>query len=282
LPDLPREIGDEGVKFAAWGQSSQRFYTGSSDGRVKAWNIYAAPGKALVRHVLEVSGGITVGAFSRDFSKLLIGDATGKVHVLAYDDSDLDEEDQGSSKPRSKTTPSPGSGSCALRKAFSKRPKVIIPHPEPPPPLQSESEIAVESVERSGQELAWEFLFEGRLVLHPDPAIGAVQGPNYAETNLYRLEAHEEGDASKPLLPEFQAKQQHEKSRTTKIIEFPELPPVQCSDLALHARNVALDLTLEREGVDLDWDHRFEKEPTPRFAIFGDRRQSRMSNTLDG
>jgi len=270
------------VKFAAWGQSSQRFYTGSSDGRVKAWNIHAAPGKALVRHVLEVSGGITVGAFSRDFSKLLIGDATGKVHLLAYDDSDLDGEDQASSKLCSKATPSPGSGSRALQKAFAKRPKVIIPHLEPPPPLQSESEVAVESLERSGQELALEFLVEGRLILHPDPAIGAVRGPNYAVTNLYRLEAHEEGDSSKPLLPEFQVKQQHEMLRKPENIEFPELPRIQCSDWAVHARNVALDLTLEKEGVDLDWDYRFEKDLTPHFAIFGDRRPSKMPNAMNG
>ena len=226
---------------------------------------------ALVRHVLEASGGITVGAFSRDFSKLLIGDATGKVHLLTHDDSDLDEEDQAFSKPRSKASPSPRSR--ALRKAFAKRPKVIVPHPEPPPPLQSESEVTV--VERSGQELALDFLGDGRLRLHPDPAIGAVQGPNYAETNLYRLEAHEDCDVSKPLLPEFEAKQQHEKSRKTEKIEFIELPPVQCSDLALHARNVAFDSILEREGVDLDWDYRFEVEPTPPFAIFGDRREIR-------
>ncbi|TVY35634.1 Rik1-associated factor [Lachnellula subtilissima] len=281
LPDLPREIGDEGVKFASWGRSSQRFYTGSSDGRVKAWNIHEAPGNALVRHVLEVSGGISVGAFSRDFSKLLVGDATGKVHLLAYDDSDLSEGEEESSKTDERPTFIPA-GSGPLRKAFSKRPKVIIPHPEPPPPLQYVGEsYAMESLERSAQELALEFLVQGRLRLHPDSAIGAVQGPNYAETKLYRMEAHEEGDALKPLLPEFQTKQQYEKVRETSKIGFSELPTVQCSDPALHARNESLDLTLEGEGVDFNWNYGFEREPTPHFAVFDNKRQLKIVITLD-
>ncbi|TVY93740.1 Rik1-associated factor [Lachnellula willkommii] len=272
LPDLPREIGDEGVKFASWGRSSKRFYTGSSDGRLKAWNIHEAPGNALVRHVLEVSGGISVGAFSRDFSKLLVGDATGKVHLLAYDDSDLDEDEE-SSETDERPTFSPVSGSGALRKAFAKRPKVIIPHPEPPPPLQSRGEsFSMENLEKSAQELSLEFLVEGRLRLHPDPAIGVVQGPNYAETKLFRPEAHQDGDISKPLLPEFEAKQQYEKLRNTSKIKFSKLPTVQCSDLDLHARNEALDLALEKESVDFDFDYGFEGEPTPHFAIFGNMR----------
>ncbi|TVY49371.1 Rik1-associated factor [Lachnellula occidentalis] len=289
LPDLPREIADEGVKFAAWGRSSQRFYTGSSDGRLKAWNIHEAPGNALVRHVLEVSGGISVGAFSRDFSKLLIGDATGKVHLLAYDDSELDEEDEESSKIDEKPTFSPVSGSRTLRKAFAKRPKVIIPHPEPPhpeppPPLQSGGEsytIERLGLESSAQEQALDFLIGGRLRLHPDPAIGAVQGPNYGETNLYRLEAHEEGDASKPLLPEFEAKQQYKKVRETNKIRLSELPKVQGSDPALHTRNEALDLSLEKEKVELNWDYGFKREPTPNFAIFDDVRRPKVVIMLD-
>ncbi|TVY84506.1 Rik1-associated factor [Lachnellula suecica] len=269
LPELPREIGDEGVKFACWGQSSHRFYTGASDGKVTAWNIHEKPGKAFVRYLLELSGGVTSGAFSKDFSKLLIGDATGKVHFLGYDDSDLEEETQESSTP----TPSIRPGSGILQTALTKRPKVIIPHPEPPHPLHFEGDFLIATVEPSGRELAMEFLHEGRLRLHPDPGIGAVQGPNYAETNLFRLEAHEESDASKPLLPGFEAVQHYGvQHKTTKTV-IPQLPPATCSDSTLHSRNVAWDLALERDGIDLDWEYRFPKEVTPCFAIFGHKKR---------
>jgi len=261
LPELPREIGDEGVKFASWGQSSHRFYTGSSDGRVKAWDIHASPGNALVRHVLEVSGGITAGTFSRDYSKLLIGDATGKVHLLGFDDSDMEEE------------PPDQCNTAGL-----KRPKVIRPHREPPPPKHSEAEEALEDLEKTGQELAVEFIREGRLSLHSDPGVGAVQGPNYAETNYFRLEAHEESDASKPLLPEFQAVQRYETSQDGHSSELPKIPPVQCSNLVLHSRNLALDSALAKAGVDFDWDYRFESDLMPRFAIFGERKKATAIN----
>ncbi|RAL61727.1 hypothetical protein DID88_002795 [Monilinia fructigena] len=90
--DLPRELADTGVKFAAWGKTSDRFYTGASDGRVKAWDIKRPRGKALVREVLAASGGIGAGAFSPDFSKLIIGDATGKVHLLTRSENDHELE----------------------------------------------------------------------------------------------------------------------------------------------------------------------------------------------
>lgn len=199
-----------------------------------------------------MSGGITAGSFSKDFSKLLIGDATGKVHLLSFDDSDLEEE-----------TPD------TCNKAGPKRPKVIRPHPEPPPPKYSEADAAPEGPEKTGQELAGEFLREGQLSLHPDPGIGAVQGPNYAETNYFRLEAHEESDASKPLLPEFQAVQRYETSQDNLCTELPRLLVMQCSDLKLHSRNVALDSVLAEEGVDFDWDYKLASDVTPRFAIFG-------------
>lgn len=248
---------------------------------MKAWNVHAAPGKALVRHVLEVSGGITFGTFSKDFSKLLIGDATGKVHLLAYDDSDLDHEDQPSSKPPTTSPFHPGASSILLRKAFQNRPKVIIPHPEPATPMNSSSETIFQTLEQSGVELAFEFLFEQRLTIHSDPAIGAIQGPAYAATNLFRLDAHIDNDASKPLLPEFEAKQQHVRSRTTRNVEFKELPRVKCSDRTLHEGNERVERELEGMGVEMRWDYRLEREMMPRFRVFGERREREVEREVE-
>ncbi|KAI9803938.1 MAG: hypothetical protein M1833_000219 [Piccolia ochrophora] len=87
----PREKADTGVRFAQWGDGSNRLYTGSSDGVVKAWDIRRAAEDTWVRDVVELDAGIMCGAFSPDFSKLLLGDAAGGVNVLAVG---LDEEDE--------------------------------------------------------------------------------------------------------------------------------------------------------------------------------------------
>ncbi|KAI9840775.1 MAG: hypothetical protein M1837_001305 [Sclerophora amabilis] len=95
LPEgRPREENDTGVKFAQWGESTDRFYTGSSDGIVKSWNIKRATEDALVCDVAKFDAGIMCGSFSLDRSKLLIGDAAGGIHVLSVALDDDEEEDR--------------------------------------------------------------------------------------------------------------------------------------------------------------------------------------------
>lgn len=286
---MPREIADAGVKFASWGKTVDRFYTGSSDGKVKAWNIRKPKGHTFVRTVLAVSGAISTGAFSKNFSKLLIGDSTGKVHLLEVDDSDPNSPDQ-------ESTPTDGSlsGTRIPIKTPSaltlpeKRPKVIIPHPEPdPPPGFKRRE------ELTAQDIALQYLEEGHLTVHPDPAIGAVQGPNYTETMLFRYEAHEEADCTLPLLPEWQAKQRYENPDREEELRLPRLSLVKSSNPTQHAYNMSLDLDfsrlslntqqeLTRDGVDLDFEpeQKFDFELLPRSIVFKEHktRQGRLHN----
>ncbi|TGJ86052.1 hypothetical protein E0Z10_g2678 [Xylaria hypoxylon] len=195
-----REEEDVGVKFAAWATTADRLYTGSSDGVVKVWNIRHGKG-VLVKDLIEVAAPITYGAFSPDFTKLVIGDGSGRVYLLALEDPE--DEDP---------PPNPAGVSAGFlniqmnggSQRAIRRPRLFLPHPELPHP-DARSDGPME-----GQESAREYLRTAELVLHPDPTIGAVQGVNYARTGLFLKEAHVNEDPNEPLLATFQSKQQHE------------------------------------------------------------------------
>lgn len=167
----------------------------------------------------------------------------------------------------------------------ARKPKVIIPHPEPPPPAGFGLETDEE--EPTAQDMAQIYLDEGQLKVHPDRGIGAVQGPNYAETLLFRYEAHEDNDGTSPLLPEWQAKQRYEVQSQEESLNLPYLPVVKNSDPELHAKNMSLDLDfsrlslstqneLRRDGVDLGFEpeRNFDYELLPRFEMF--KKQNRL------
>ncbi|KAH8593290.1 hypothetical protein B0O99DRAFT_547507 [Bisporella sp. PMI_857] len=260
LHDVPREIADTGVKFASWGQTSDRFYTGSSDGKVKAWDVRAPKGQAFVRTVLSVSGGISSGAFSGDFSRLVIGDATGKVHLLGIDEDSDDDSPQERAVVKTAIKPT-----AWLRSTIpgGKAPKVIIPHHEISPPLQTDIGV---KIEQTADELARTYIEEGQIRLHPDRRIGAIQGPNYAELKLYRLEEHENNDGSMPLRPTVQARQQFEilNDPETRILR---LPNMRSSNKQQHEENLKKDSQLLpkipvslRHEVELDYEPEYEFE----------------------
>jgi len=180
--DRARE--DTGVKFCAWGTSLDRFYTGSSDGLIKVWNVRRSRGKdPFMRDLLEVPGPVSFGQFSPDRSRLIIGDATGRVSFLS-----VDEEDQ---KPGRVVELPNGTTMTGL-------PQLLIEHPDPASPV-SHTEQAHHDLE-TGPERANAYLQRLQLVLTYDPTLGAVQGPNYAETGLYRKELHGNDDPTQPLV----------------------------------------------------------------------------------
>jgi len=224
---------------------------------------------------LELSGGVTCGAFLKDFSKLLIGDATGKVHLLGMDDDDGDES--GSSlgdSPISQTATGLHLGNLSSTR---RRPKVLIPHPEPEPPAGYMAEE-----QETARDMALKFLNEGHITQHPDQRIGAIQGPNYGETIYCNYEAHEDNDGTKPLRPEWQAQQQEQLLRPPTELKIPRLSvKLRRSSAALHVKNSKLDLDisslsasvrdeLERDGVDFGFapDSDFEYELLPRERAF--------------
>ncbi|KAI0096523.1 WD40 repeat-like protein [Daldinia grandis] len=250
-----REQEDIGVKFIAWATSPDRLYTGSSDGFIKVWNIRQGKGE-LVRDLIEVAAPITAGAFSPDFTKLLIGDGSGRVYLMDMED---DEENIGQNNPAATSLGVVNMQINGEQRAI-RRPRPFIPHPEVPPPNQEgDYEHLPQFRHQLGQSEASKYLGELRLTLHPDPTIGAVQGPAYPETGLYRAEAHLNGDPQAPLLSGFESLQQANQpfSRTTRFRRQGSV-----DDLAwdLQARNMAVDADVE-EMLD----------PNTRMALEAER-----------
>ncbi|KAI9657022.1 MAG: hypothetical protein M1821_003188 [Bathelium mastoideum] len=79
----PPELVDTGVRFSSWGPCRDRFYTGSSDGLVSAWNPYVAPEDMHVRDLVKLNSGVMCGAFSPDYTRLLVGEVNGSVNLLS-------------------------------------------------------------------------------------------------------------------------------------------------------------------------------------------------------
>ena len=78
-----REEADTGVMLSLWGPGGSLFYTGSSDGMIKAWDVRRHPKDVLISNVANFDVSIQSGAFSPDGNNLLVGDAEGGIHVLS-------------------------------------------------------------------------------------------------------------------------------------------------------------------------------------------------------
>lgn len=235
------------MKFAAWGKTADRFYTGSSDGVLKCWNIRAPQDAVLVRDVATLSGGISAGVFSPNFEKLLIGDSTGKVHLFSLDDME----------PGDRRPP-------VMRKA-------LIPHTEPSPSLSQNQDVEPDS-ERTAAEIAREFIAKGQILIHKDEYIGAIQGPDYASTNLFAPADHKHNDPTRRVRRAFR-KEQAERYQN-RSLDLPRLQGGVCSsNTRQHASNMKqdLDLTVLEPSVGLDLvivdDGDFTFELGPRFAL---------------
>ena len=81
--DRSRAEADTGVRMSLWNSDGSLFYSGSSDGMIKAWDVRRHPQDVLVRNVAQIGAAVQDGAFSPDFSHLLVGDADGGVHILS-------------------------------------------------------------------------------------------------------------------------------------------------------------------------------------------------------
>ncbi|KAI0378438.1 WD40 repeat-like protein [Hypomontagnella monticulosa] len=239
-----RETEDVGVKFLAWATTADRLYTGSSDGVVKVWNIRHRRG-VLVRDLISVPAPITAGAFSPDFKKLLIGDGSGRVYLLDMED---EEEKEGQNNSAAVSSGFLNVQLDGKQRAI-RRPRPFIPHDEVPPPNQDGgNEPSNQSEYQLGQQRAMEYLDTAQLILHPDPTIGAVQGPAYPETGLYRAEAHLDGNVEAPLLGGFEAHQRDNQSfvRTTRFPVQRSISTFSQDAWQQHAQNLRLDLDVER------------------------------------
>lgn len=233
-----RERLDTGVKFTAWASSTDRFYTGSSDGVVKVWNVRNLR-RPYVRTLLEATAAISTGAFSPDLSKLAIGDATGRVYLFSLDKRDEPETDY---------MKLPGSSRRV------RRPMPFLPHAEPPPPEREQRDPKAMDVAEDEEDpddgiVAYSrraYFETGQLVPTGNPVIGIVQGPNYPSSGFFNREAHEDQDPSRPLLipHERQQRQSIERDRGIRrrsLMRLREPIPPDPSLQAVHDANKGRD-----------------------------------------
>ncbi|KZM25199.1 uncharacterized protein EKO05_0008487 [Ascochyta rabiei] len=94
--DIPHDQTDTGVRFLSWGQNATRLYSGSSDGVVKVWDVTRSREDTFVKDLTTTTSGIMSGAFSADYSKLILGEVNGSAHVLEVgrDDFTLKDADK--------------------------------------------------------------------------------------------------------------------------------------------------------------------------------------------
>jgi len=154
---LSREEQDTGVRFTAWSGDGLSLYTGSSDGTIKEWNIFASPDDAFVRDVAQFDAGVMTGSFSPDQIDLVVGLSKGSVHVLScaprtHDPNENDEDEESWSD-----TDEP-------RKAYEAIKYVPFTRPAP-------------AEAPTGVDIARDLLASGQLAMHP--IYGAGKGPNY-------------------------------------------------------------------------------------------------------
>jgi hypothetical protein len=90
---VPHEVTDTGVRFLSWGDNSTRLYSGSSDGVVKVWDVTRSHSDTHIKDLVVTDSGIMSGAFSPDFSKLVLGEVNGSVNVLEVGGAGCDPEE---------------------------------------------------------------------------------------------------------------------------------------------------------------------------------------------
>ncbi|KAK0385876.1 hypothetical protein NLU13_7053 [Sarocladium strictum] len=172
---------DVGVKFTAWGQTPDRLFTGSSDGKVNLWNVRKT--KPFIRTVMQGEGAIFCGSFSPDRKLLAIGDGPGNVWVL----TDPDEYPE------------------SWGKVCKKRHIPYVP---------DEDVDAMQVDDPEDDYPRRRYLDTQQLVHTRNPVIGVVQGPAYDQSNHFDLKAHLNEDKDAPLIPSVERQQQAAKRAT--------------------------------------------------------------------
>lgn len=186
----------------------------------------------------------------------------------------------------------PGHSNGLLRsshRTFKHHPPEIIRHATPPPlrqvlPVQAPSpgpaanagmvNIAAATADDDGDDndsglaRARAFLSSGQLVVAPDPTIGAVKGPNYADTELFCLDFHQDRRPENPLLAQFDRQHQENRPRASTLPSWQRalrsvFPGKNPSVQILHQSNIARDLDVD----SLPAETRQELELADRAAL---------------
>jgi hypothetical protein len=77
-----RWMWDTGIRFCAWNHSRTGLVTGSSDGVVKSWDIFRSTKDAHTADLVRLDSAVMTGAYSSDFSRLVVGEVHSSVTLL--------------------------------------------------------------------------------------------------------------------------------------------------------------------------------------------------------
>ncbi|KAI9836209.1 MAG: hypothetical protein M1819_001546 [Sarea resinae] len=229
-PGVPREQTDMGVRLALWGDSSRRFYTGSSDGMVKSWDIRRSSEDVHMEDVAQLPSGIMSGAFSPGYDKLLVGDASARVHVLSVGGGAADPNGDGNM------------GFTNVEQIPLIRTSNSSPSSQPQQntTTATSASAAPEQAPTPSADAARELLATGQLTMHP--IFGAGKGPAYK--GPYALYARPANQGPTPkldslLLPHEQARQLHPYQRKLSRAKLSpeELAVVKAWEGIARARN---------------------------------------------
>jgi WD40 repeat protein len=153
---IPHERTDMGIRFLSWGENATRLYSGSSDGVVKVWDVHRSEEDTFIKDIIALDSGIMAGAFSPDYSKLLLGEVNGSVNILEV-----------------------GRDDCAVKDTQKLR---YVPFKSDDDSIAGDK-IEVAPVHESGVAEGDHLLQSEQLQLAPTgnlPIMQVVQGPNYA------------------------------------------------------------------------------------------------------
>ena len=173
-----------------------------------------------------------------------------------------------------------------------RRPKVVIPHAEPDPPPG----YVVETVEKTGPEIAREYLESGQIIRIKEPYNFVYQGPFYSHMDRYNTDAHVNSDPNQQLLDGVWAVQQCVIKNQRELPFHTRLPIlVSSSNIVQHQKNLEKNKRNFHLKTGFVWDqsqmsselwalldngkllelaedivHEHSYEPSPRFGAFTD------------
>lgn len=148
-PNTNLELDDTGVTFAQWGPYHDRFYTGSSDGIVKEWDITAS--NPFIRDIAKVDTQIMSAAFSPTWDELIVGECSGTATLFS-------------------TRGDEGVIPAAVNVDWTEDPDMMSPDDQMPMAVAAATDVVVRrstdpppSVEDSGVRLARQLVDEGKV-----------------------------------------------------------------------------------------------------------------------
>ncbi|UKZ81974.1 hypothetical protein TrVFT333_009755 [Trichoderma virens FT-333] len=230
-------------------------YTSSFDKTVKVWKVDKSGSTMTALATWYFGGNVNFVAAAKDGSGRVATAAdvpTEAIRIYTVNMNDIANSSYVSFSYINELTFMPNSFKHARGPATSTT-NPFIPHPEPEPPYRDPdhpNNINDDDDMHIADLVQRTYLDTKQIVINPNPTIGAVQGPEYASTGLFRREAHLNEDPAGHLLSYFERNQRQsieasrgQFGRSVRKLRDPGEPDARLR--CLHVVNTARDLDIE-------------------------------------